>query len=54
MKHKILSYEEWYERVHEDIYTELEITGVSNELGYDEELEFEKRYEQYVELQMLK
>ncbi len=46
---KILDFEEWFEAYEDEIYIELAENGADRELDFDPELEFEKRYNKYLD-----
>lgn len=43
-----LEYEEWCAKFEDSIYTELAESGADREMDFDSELEFDKRYEMYL------
>ena len=45
----IRSFEEWYNHNSHEIYIELAENGADREMGFDPEIEFEKRYQKYLE-----
>lgn len=43
-----LEYEEWYDRLEDEINIELAESGADREMDFDPEIEFENRYEMYL------
>lgn len=43
-----LEYEEWFAKFEDEINIELAETGADREMDFDSEMEFEKRYEIYL------
>ena len=48
---RTLDYEEWFGVYEDEINIELAESGADRELDFDPELEFEKRYEEYLNKQ---
>lgn len=48
MSNEELNFEDWYDLHARDIYIELNKNGVDGEIGFGPELEFEKRYQEYI------
>ncbi len=46
---KELNFEDWYDLHARDIYIELAENGADREMDFDPELEFEIRYQKYLE-----
>ena len=46
---KILDFEEWFGVYEDEINIELAESGADRELDFDPELEFEKRYQEYLD-----
>ena len=43
-----LEYEEWYAQNEEEINIELAESGADREMDFDSELEFDKKYQEYL------
>ena len=48
---KILDFEEWFGVYEDEINIELAESGADRELDFDPELEFEERYQEYLDKQ---